>query len=98
MNGAPADLDTDVGERPAQEVADVGGAGTVGERERQAAARSHAASSRRGHRAGIRRVPLPDLERVGAVFVLRQDPAETIALIVFEQDDLVALDDDRLRA
>src|SRR5687767_10287651 len=49
-----------------------------------AATRSSAANMRSEYVAD------PDIERVGIVFVLREDPGEALALVVLEQDDLVA--------
>ncbi|MCK7518654.1 MAG: hypothetical protein MZV64_13505 [Ignavibacteriales bacterium] len=57
-------------------------------------ARRAIAARTRGRRSGrgssFEDVPHADVERVGPVFVLREDPRQPVALVVLEQDDLVA--------
>ena len=60
-----------------------------------AAPRPAAPQGRQGRRRGGRpagaseHVPHADVERVGAIFVPREDPGQTLVLIVLEEDDLV---------
>ena len=58
--------------------------------------RSHEDGQRRrrsrqgaGERRASEDVPHPDVEREGAILVLRHDPRETVRLVVLDQDDLI---------